>query len=141
MPKSVNATSASGLAGGPWQEGHHADQRRQDGQQRPRHGEKLQRRDREAGHEIEIEADEPVQRILRVSHLALFVGDFDFHRVSRERVTQRRHVGADFQAAIDGVDNVAIVTTQHTTLSMLICVVRWRTRFINREAALRQYTS
>ena len=80
------------------------------------HREELQRHQRETGHQVEIEADQAVQRILGIPGVALFVGNFDLDRILREGVGQGRDEGTDFAAIVDGVDNGARIRAQHAAL-------------------------
>ena len=80
------------------------------------HREELQRHHREAGHEIEVEPDQPVEGILRLPGRALRVRHLDLDRMARERVAERRHERAHLDAAVDRVDDVAAVAAQHAAL-------------------------
>ena len=82
----------------------------------PMKREHLQRHHREAGHQVEIEADQAVERIFRFARGALLVLHHDFGGVLGEGVGQRRNEGVDLLAGVDGVDDVAAVGAQHAAL-------------------------
>ncbi len=76
----------------------------------------LQRNEREAGHEIEVEPDQAIHRILRLTRRAFLVEHIDFRRMVGERVGERRYERADLARGDDRIDDVAAVRTQHATL-------------------------
>ena len=87
----------------------------------PRHGnaqqrEHLQGHEREPGDQVEIEADQPVQRILGLAGGALLVGDLDLGGAVRQRVRQRGNEGVDFRARGDVVGDRAAVRAEHAAL-------------------------
>src|SRR5882724_1751460 len=81
-----------------------------------RHREELQRHHRETRHQVEVEADQAVQGIFRLSNRPFGVHHLDFHRVAREGVAQRGNEGADLDTAVDRVHDFAVVATQHASL-------------------------
>src|SRR6185437_15177782 len=72
------------------------------------HGEELQRHHREAGHEIEVETDQPVNGVLRLARGALGVRHLDLHRMTGEGIAQCRHERAHLHASIDRIDDAAV---------------------------------
>jgi hypothetical protein len=76
----------------------------------------LQRDEREAGDQVEVEPDQPIHRVFRFAGGALLVQHVDFDRMVRERVGKRRDVRADLAGGSDGVDDVATVGAQHAAL-------------------------
>ncbi len=95
---------------------HHEQHAGQQGQRRADHREPLQRHDREAGDQVEVQAHQLVQRIFRFARVAFLVADLDLDRIRRERVGQRGDEGIDLAAGIDGIDHAAVVGAQHAPL-------------------------
>src|SRR3989338_2401574 len=84
--------------------------------QHPQHGEHLQRHQREAGHQVEIQADQAVQRILGFARSAFLVSNDHLGGIARKAVGQRRDEGVHLLAAIDRVDDMAAVGAEHAAL-------------------------
>ena len=80
------------------------------------HREKLQRHQRKAGHQVEVEADQRIKRILGFPGVTFFMSHFDLGRILREGVGQGRNEGTDLTTAIDGVDDRPRVGAQHAAL-------------------------
>jgi len=80
------------------------------------HRENLQRHEREAGDQVEVEPDQPVQRVLRFAGSAFFMQHVDFGRSVRERVGKRGDERAHLVRRCDRVDDVAAVRAQHAPL-------------------------
>ena len=76
----------------------------------------MQRNHREAGHQVEIEADQAIERVFRFALGALFVLHHHLGGVLGEGVGQRRDEGVDLLAGVDGGYDVAAVGAQHAAL-------------------------
>src|SRR6266540_582315 len=79
-------------------------------------GEELQRHHREAGHQVEIEPDQPVEGILALSLGTFSVGHFHFTRVDGEGLRQGRDKGGGLPAAVDVVDDVSVICAKHAAV-------------------------
>src|SRR5438477_9058747 len=80
------------------------------------HREQLQRNEREARDQIEVEPDQLVERVLRLAGRALGVFDLDLARAVGVGVSERRDKCADLARGGDGADDVAAVRAQHAAL-------------------------
>src|ERR1700674_4642360 len=69
-----------------------------------------------SGDEIEIQADELVERIFRLAGYTLGVLDFDLSRVVCVGIGEGRNVGADLARRRDRAHDVTAVRTQHAAL-------------------------
>src|SRR5438067_10473691 len=80
------------------------------------HREQLQRNEREARDQIEVEPDQLVERVLRLAGRTLDVLDLDLARAVGVGVRERRDERAHLARGGDGADNIAAVRAQHAAL-------------------------
>ena len=76
----------------------------------------LNGKQREAGHQIEIESDEPSERILGASFGAVAMRHLDFGNRARECVGQGGNKARDFRAFADLLNDIPPVRAKHTPI-------------------------
>ena len=89
---------------------------RSDRDQHAEHRKHLQRHQRKSGDQIEIQADELVERIFRLAGHTLGVLDFDLDRIVCIGIGKGGNVGADLARRGDRAHDVTAVCTQHAAL-------------------------
>ncbi|MPL95279.1 hypothetical protein SDC9_41449 [bioreactor metagenome] len=80
------------------------------------HGHRLERKEGEPRHEVEIEADEPEKTVLRRAVLPLVVPHGDLHGIDRELLGQGGDEGGALAALVDDVDDVPPVPPEHAAV-------------------------
>ena len=80
------------------------------------HREILQRRDREARDQVEVEPDQAVERVVRHARMPLLVLHPDLRRIAGKTVGQRGNERVDRPAPHDRVDDRPAVRAQHAAL-------------------------
>ena len=82
----------------------------------PRHGDGLERDEREPRHQVEVQADQAEQAVLGFSALPLAVPHVDLHGVDRELLGQRGDEGRALRGLVDDVDDVPPIAPQHAAV-------------------------